>query len=85
MDTLRPHNAVGVQPALARRGARLLYVPPDSPDLSPLAPWWSKVKTALRKAEARTRDALDTAIASVLTTVTVPDAHSWCAYCGYTL
>ena len=35
MDHLRAHNAVGVQPALARRGARVLYVPPDSPDLSP--------------------------------------------------
>ena len=85
MDNLRAHKAVGVQQALARRGARLLYLPPYSPDLSPIEPCWSKVKTALRKAEARTRDALDTAITSVLTTVTLTDAHSWFAYCGYTL
>jgi transposase len=85
MDNLRAHKAVGVQQALARRGARLLYLPPYSPDLSTIEPCWSKVKTALRKAKARTRDALDTAITYALTTVTVIDAHSWFAYCGYAL
>jgi transposase len=85
MDNLRAHKAVGVQQALARRGARLLYLPPYSPDLSPIEPCWSKVKTALRKAEARVRDALDTAITRALSTITVTDAHSWFAYCGYAL
>lgn len=83
MDNLRAHKAVGVQQALARRGARLLYLPPYSPDLSPIEPCWSKVKTALRKAKARARDALDTAITRALTTVTAADAHSWFEYCGY--
>jgi transposase len=85
MDNLRAHKAVGVQQALARRGARLLYLPPYSPDLSPIEPCWSKVKTALRKAKARARDALDTAITRALTTVTAADAHSWFVYCGYAL
>jgi transposase len=85
MDNLRAHKAVGVQQALARRGARLLYLPPYSPDLSPIEPCWSKVKTALRKAKARVRDALDTAITRALNTITVTDAHSWFAYCGYAL
>jgi transposase len=84
-DHRRAHKAVGVQQALARRGARLLYVRPYSPDLSPIEPCWSKVKTALRKAKARTRDALDTAITRALTTVTAADAHSWFEYCGYAL
>jgi transposase len=83
MDNLRAHQAVGVQQALARRGARLLYWPPYSPDLSPIEPCWSTVKTALRKAKARGRDALDTAITRALTTVTAADAHSWFEYCGY--
>jgi transposase len=83
MDNLRAHKAVGVQQALARRGARLLYLPPYSPDLSPIEPCWSKIKTALRKAKARGRDALDTAITRALTTVTAADAHSWFEYCGY--
>jgi transposase len=85
MDHLRAHKAVGAQQALARRGARLLYLPPYSPDLAPIEPCWSKVKTALRKTKARTRDARDTAITYALTTVTVIDAHSWFAYCGYAL
>ena len=85
VDNLRAHKAVGVQQALARRGARLLYLPPYSPDLSPIEPCWSKVKTALRKAKARTREALDAAITPALPTVTGTDAHGWFMQCGYAL
>ena len=85
MDNLQAHKAVGVQQALARRGARLLYLPPYSPDLSPIEPCWSKVKTALRKAKARTREALDTAIAAVMVTVSLADAWGGFKHCGYSL
>jgi transposase len=85
MDNLRAHKAVGVQQAIARRGARLLYLPPYSPDLSPIEPCWSKVKTALRKAKARTREALDRAITGVLTSITQTDAQGWFRHCGYAL
>lgn len=85
MDTLRVHKAVWVHQALARRGARLVDLPPYSPDLSPIEPCWSNVKTALRTARARTRSALDTAITQTLPTVTHADAHGWFRYCGYAL
>jgi transposase len=85
MDNLQAHKAVGVQQAIARRGARLLYLPPYSPDLSPIEPCWSKVKTALRKAKARTRGALDAAIAEVMVTVSLTDAWGWFKHCGYPL
>jgi len=85
MDNLRAHKAVGVQQAIARRGARLLYLPPYSPDLSPIEPGWSKVKTALRKAKARTRASLDKAIAGALVMVTPSDARGWFRHCGYAL
>lgn len=85
MDNLQAHNAVGVQQAIARRGARRLYLPPDSPDLSPIESWWSKVKTALRKAQARTRAALDAAIAEAMTTVSHTDVWGWFKHCGYPL
>jgi transposase len=85
MDNLQAHKAVGVQQALARRGARLVYLPPYSPDLSPIEPCWSKVKTALRQAKARTRAALDTAIADVMVTVSLTDARGWFKHCGYSL
>lgn len=83
MDNLRTHNVDGVQHSIENRGARLLYLPPYSPDLSPIEHCWSKLKTALRTAKARTREALDTAITHALTTVTVSDAYSWFTDCGY--
>jgi transposase len=83
MDNLQAHKAVGGQQAIARRGPRLLYWPPYSPDLSPIEPCWSKVKTALRKAKARPRGALDTAIAAVMMTVSLTDAWGWFKHCGY--
>jgi transposase len=82
MDNLQAHKAVGVQQAIARRGARLRYFPPYSPDLSPIEPCWSKLKTALRKAQARTRAALDAAIAAALVTVSFTDAWGWFKHCG---
>jgi transposase len=85
MDNLQAHKAVGVQQAIARRGARLLYLPPYSPDLSPIEPCWSKVKTALRKVKARTRAMLETAIAEAMVTVSHADAWGWFKHCGYPL
>jgi transposase len=61
------------------------YLPPYSPDLSPLEPCWSKVKTALRKAKARTSGALESALETVLSTVTAGDAQNWFMHCGYTV
>jgi hypothetical protein len=77
MDHLRAHHAIGGHQAMARRGARLEDVPPYSPELSPIEPCWAKVTTALRQANARARDTLDTAITRPLTMVTADDAHRW--------
>jgi transposase len=85
LDNLGVHNARGIQQMLAGRRVRLLYLPPYSPDLAPIEPCWSKVKTALRRAKARTRSAPDSAITSVLPTVTETDARGWFRHCGYAL
>lgn len=85
MDHLRAPQAVGIQQALARRGARLRYLPPYAPDLSPSERWWSKVKTSLRQAKAWTRAALDRALTGALVTVTSSDAQGWFRHCGYAL
>jgi transposase len=82
LDHLGVHKARGIQQRLARRRVRRLYVPPDSPDLAPIEPCWSQVKTALRRAKARTRGALDSAITSVRPTVTEADARGWFRHCG---
>jgi transposase len=84
-DNVPAHKAGGVQPAMARRGARLLSLPPDSPDLSPIEPWWATVKTALRQAKARTRAVLDAAIAAAMETISHTDAWGWFKHGGYPL
>jgi transposase len=85
LDNLGVHKAVGIQQMLARRQARLLYLPPDSPDLSPIEPCWGKVTVSLRKAKARTRDILDAAITQALPLITPTDARRWFMPCGYAL
>ena len=83
MDNWRAHKATGIREAIEQTGARRQYWPPYSPDLSPIERCWSKLKTALRTAKARTREALEHAIAQALATITVSEAHSWFQHCGY--
>jgi transposase len=85
LDNLRAHKATGIREAIEQAGARLQYLPPYSPDLSPIERCWSKLKTALRTAKARSREALERAIAQALATITTADAQSWLRHCGYTV
>jgi transposase len=85
IDNVSAHKALGVQQALARRGVRLLYVPPSSPDLSPMELGLSTLKTALRAAKACTRDALDMAVQIAMETITAVDAQNWFRHGGYAL
>jgi transposase len=85
LDNLRAHKATGIREAIEQAGARLQYLPPYSPDLSPIERCWSKLKTALRTAKARSREALERAIAQALATITAADAQSWFRHCGYTV
>lgn len=83
MDNLPAHKPKAVETALTEAGFKLLYLPRYSPDLSPIEPGWSKLKNALRAAEARTRDALEAALAPALDSITPADAHGWFNLCGY--
>jgi transposase len=83
MDNLGAHKVDGIRSAIEARGATLMYLPPYSPDYSPIEPCWSKLKTCLRAIKARTRDALDEALAQVIDTVTASDAKGWFTHCGY--
>jgi len=85
MDTWSAPKVAGIREAIEACGAQVIYLPPYSPDLSPIALCWSKVKTALRKAKARSREALENALAQVWSTVTAVDAQHWFAHCGYTV
>jgi transposase len=85
LDNLGAHKVAGIRRAIEAAGAQVLYLPPYSPDCSPIEPCWSKLKTFLRAAKARTRDALDAALKAALDTVTVSDARGWFKHCGYAL
>lgn len=85
MDNLGAHKVSGIREAIEGRGAKLIYLPPYSPDLSPIEPCWSKLKQALRAAGARTRRKLERAIKRALETITESDALAWFAHCGYKL
>ena len=85
LDNLSAHKAAGVREVIEARGAEMIYLPPYSPDLNPIERCWSKIKSYLRKMKARTREALEEAIAQALATVTESDAWAWFTHCGYAL
>jgi transposase len=85
MDNLSAHKVKGIKETIERRGAKVLYLPPYSPDFNPIEQCWSKVKTLLRKAKARTVDALNEAIDQAIDRVTGADAIGWFQHCGYSL
>lgn len=58
LDNLPIHHGKAVAPCLERAGVHLEYVPPYSPDLSPIEPMWSKVKAFMRKIGAGTEKTL---------------------------
>jgi transposase len=85
MDNLSAHKAQKVRELIEERGARLVYLPPYSPDLNPIERCWSKIKTCLRAAKARTSERLDEAIKQAFETITKSDARAWFKHCGYAL
>ena len=84
-DNVRSHQGETVRAAIEARGCRLLFLPAYSPDFSPIEHAFSKLKEHLRRAEARTRQALEEAIGAALATITAADAKGWFAHCGYDL
>jgi transposase len=83
MDNLSPHKSDPTLALIVNAGAQVLFLPAYSPDLNPIEKMWSKVKSLLRAAEARTPADLITAIGQALARVTPKDALGWFASCGY--
>jgi transposase len=82
-DNVRSHQGETVRAAIEARGCRLLFLPAYSPDFSPIEHAFGKLKEYLRRAEARTREALEEAIGAALATITAADARGWFTHCGY--
>ena len=83
LDNLSPHKSDGTLELIRERGAQVQFLPAYSPDLNPIEMMWSKVKTSLRRAEARTQATLNRAVAAALASVTAQDARNWFAHCSY--
>ncbi len=85
MDNLSPHKSEPTLALIEAAGATVEFLPPYSPDLNPIEKMWSKVKSLLRTAEARTPAKLITAIGMALSCITAQDALNWFASCGYNI
>jgi transposase len=83
LDNLNVHKASRVEEVAARRGAQVIWLPPYSPDFSPIEQCWSKIKTLLRAAKARTREELEKALAEAIELITRADIRGWFKHCGY--
>lgn len=83
LDNLGAHRASRIEEITASCGAQVLWLPPYSPDFSPIELMWSKVKAYLKKVKARTQTELEKAIAEALETITLSDCRNWFRHCGY--
>jgi len=85
LDNLSAHKAANLRPALQAHGCELLFLPPYSPDLTPIEQAFSKLKAILRYLGARTREALEEAVRLAVDAITRADATAWFTQAGYAL
>jgi transposase len=85
MDNLSAHKGHKVRELIEKRRCELLYLPPYSPDLNPIEEAFSKIKSILQKAEARSRETLMGAMGAAIWAVTARDAQRFFEHCGYGL
>jgi transposase len=83
MDNLSAHKVPGVQESLASVGAKVLYLPPYSPDLNPIELAFAKVKWLLRSAKERTVDALWKKCGQLLDHFPQDQCQAYLRHCGY--
>lgn len=83
MDNLSSHKVAGVREAIEACGASLVYLPPYSPDLNPIEQAFAKLKALLRKAAARTVEALWNTIGESLSAFSPTECANYLADAGY--
>ena len=85
LDNLSAHKAPRIRQAIEAHGCSLLFLPPYSPDFTPIEQAFSKLKAILRGLGARTQEALQEAVRLALVAITPDDAAAWFAHAGYAL
>ena len=83
MDNLPAHKPIAIRQAIEATGATMLFLPPYSPDFNPIELAFAKIKAQLKKAAARTVEALWDAIRDAIDAVTPSDARNFFSACGY--
>lgn len=83
MDNLAAHKNETTLQLITKTGAEVRFLPAYSPDLNPIEKMWSKIKSLLRSAKARTVDTLISEIGSALRKVSDKDVRGWFVSCGY--
>jgi transposase len=83
MDNLTAHKGERIRELIEGQGCELAYLPPYSPEYNPIEEAFSKIKGLMRKAEARSREALLEAMGSALSALSAEDARGFFEHCGY--
>ena len=83
LDNCKIHFSQEIERAIEEKGAKLVYLPPYSPDFAPIENFWSKVKSVLRKLRPRTYQELDAALEEAFNQVSTKDLHNWFTHCCY--
>ena len=83
MDNCSIHKSDAIEALIQSVGAKLIDLPPCSPDFFPIENCWSKIKRIFRKIEARTCGDLRTALETALSSVTQKDLLGWFTHCCY--
>jgi transposase len=83
LDNLGSHKGEGIRSLIRKAGARLAFLPPYSPDLNPIEQVFAKLKTLLRRAEARTIEAVGNRIGELLHAFTTTECANYFRNAGY--
>lgn len=83
LDNLGSHKGKAVRALVRKAGARLLFLPPYSPDLNPIEQLFSKLKHTMRKAMGRTIQAVHDALAAILKTIPPSECQNYLENAGY--
>lgn len=83
MDNAAIHKVNGIKEAIEKCGARLLFLPPYSPDFSPIECMWSKLKNSLRRRDTRTLGSYHDSLNDSLSELEDDDFIGWYEHCGY--
>lgn len=81
MDNVAFHKMESVRSLIIDTGAKLIFLPPYSPDLSPIELMWSKLKSQLKKYAARCHDSFQQAIHNAFLNISHQDLSAWFKHC----